>query len=184
MAFADDNEQDDVVSDVRPLGPPEDQLPGVVPLETVLNQSANVAVLLTGMRVYPRGVAMVLGVRLRQRLPGMDMWVFDDVFDHRRFEEPIDAAWQQGRLRWGFVFDGGAEIDNLGMSANEIYLHGGGGGGHEQSCDRDYWLSSLPPSGPLDVFCEWPRAGLPLTTQSLDAASILQAADRSRPLWT
>lgn len=183
MGFADDDEQDDVTE--RPLSePPEDRLPGIVSFEIVLNQSDDVAVLLTGMRVFPSGVAMVLGVRLRRRVRGMDMNVFDDVFDHRRFDEPADPAWQRGRLRWGFVFDDGSEVDNLDTTPSGIHLHGGGGGGNEQSCDRDYWLSSLPPSGSLDAFCEWTKAGLPRRTQSLDAGSIVQAAARSRRLWT
>lgn len=182
MAFVEDEQGD--VPERTLSGPPEDQLPGVLPFETVLNQSSEVAVLLTGMRAFAVGVAMVLGVRLRRSVRGRDTNVYDDVFDQRRSDEPADAAWQQGRLRWGFVLDGGDVVDSLGATAGGIHLHGGGGGGHEQSCDRDYWLSSLPPSGSLDAFCEWPRMGLPRTTWSLDAESIARAAARSRPLWT
>jgi hypothetical protein len=183
MTFREDDEQDDVAEPVG-FGPPEDQLPGVVPVEVVLAQSPEVAVLLTGMRAFPDGIAMVLGVRLRRRARGAGTELFDDVFDHRDSDEPPDPAWQQGRLRWGFVLDGGAEVDNLGATADRMQLHGGGGGGHEQSCDRDFWLSALPPSGPLEVFCAWPRMGLPRMTQSLDVEPIVQAAARSRPLWT
>ena len=182
MGFSEDDEQDDVAAR-RSFGPPEDQLPGVVPVEVVLGQSSEVAVLLTGMRAFPGGVAMVLGVRLRRRMPAMDVDLFDDVFDHRGPDETRDPAWQQSRLRWGFVLDGGAEVDNLGAAAGGMRLHGGGGSGGDQSCDRDFWLSTLPPSGPLQVFCAWPRMGLARTTGTLDADPVVQAAARSRPLW-
>ena len=163
--------------------PPEGQIPGVVPVELVLAQSPDVAVLLTGVRAFPSGVAVVLGVRMRRRVPGLDEQVWEDVFDHRRSDEAVDPVWQKSRLRWGFVFADGVEVNNLEVHPGEIYLHGGGGSGSEQSCDRDYWLSTLPSAGPLEVFCEWPRVGLPRTTTLLDAAPIRDAAVRARSLW-
>ena len=180
MGFTDDD--DDAAPDPTRLGPPTDQVPGVVPVEVVLGRSSDVAVLLTGMRAFPDGVAMVLGVRLRQRVAGVDVEAWDDMFDHGH-PEPGDSRWQEARLRWGFTFADGAGVSNLEAHPGGISLHGGGGSGSDQGCDRDYWLSPLPPAGPIQVFSEWPRAGLPLAVSIIDALPILEAAARSRALW-
>lgn len=181
MAIPDD-EHDDVPQPPQ-SNSPEDQIPGVVPIETVLAQSPDVAVLLTGVRAFRSGVAVVLGVRMRRHVPGLNEQVWEDIFDHRRADEAEDPLWQKSRLRWGFVFADGVEVNNLEVKADETNLYGGGGSGRERSCDRDYWLSSLPPAGPLEVFCDWPRVGLPRTTTLLEALPFRDAAARSRPLW-
>ena len=47
------------------MGPPEDVLPGVVPVELILARSTSTVVMLTGMRAFPSGLQMNLGVRVR-----------------------------------------------------------------------------------------------------------------------
>jgi hypothetical protein len=46
-------------------GAPNDILPGVVPVELILGRSDSTVVMLTGMRAFPTGLAMILGVRVR-----------------------------------------------------------------------------------------------------------------------
>ncbi len=71
-------------------GPPEDVLPGVVPLELVLGRSESTVVLLTGVRAFPTGLALTLGVRVRGPLRRRDLHseVFDGPYDH-----DMDHAW-------------------------------------------------------------------------------------------
>jgi hypothetical protein len=59
-------------------------------------------------------------------------------------------------------------------------LSGGAGGGRFH---QGYWVSPLPPSGPLALVCEWPAAGISLARHELDAQLILDAADRARALF-
>jgi hypothetical protein len=54
-------------------------------------------------------------------------------------------------------------------------LAGGGGGG---SFRQAYWVSPLPPSGPLALVYEWPAVGIPLSRHEIDAQLILDAAGR------
>jgi hypothetical protein len=59
-------------------------------------------------------------------------------------------------------------------------LRGGGGGGR---LDQGYWVSPLPPSGPVAIVCEWPAAGIPLVRHEVNARLMLDAADRARALF-
>lgn len=74
-------------------GPPEDVLPGVAPVELVLGRSETTVVLLTGVRAFPTGLAMTLGVRVRGRgrvgRGDLSGEVFDGPYSH-----DMDAAWR------------------------------------------------------------------------------------------
>jgi hypothetical protein len=158
-------------------GAPDDVLPGVVPVELIIGQSGSTAVMLTGMRAYPAGLGMQLGVRVRGRVHRRDLngEVFDGPYTH-----DMDADWQAGRLKWGFEFADGKRVTNVDPPWPTISDHvgpaswppgsdrvdpawepdwpvliGGGGGGGDRSVDRDYWLWPLPPLGPLRVACQW-----------------------------
>ncbi|WP_432498889.1 hypothetical protein [Kineococcus auxinigenes] len=178
-------------------GPPEDVLAGVVPLELVLGRSSSTVVTLSGVRAFPTGLSMRLGVRLRGRLSGVD--VYDEVFDnaHARVHEP---SWRRGRLKWGFELADGRRATNVDpWPGSELpdphgvppadwqparpVLHGGGGGGSPRSVDRDYWLWPLPPPGSLRVVCQWLDQGIEQSVHELDTEVFLQAAQRAQPLW-
>jgi len=46
-----------------------------------------------------------------------------------------------------------------------------------------WWAWPLPPKGPLEFVAEWPDLGIGESRAELDAALILEAADRSIRLW-
>jgi hypothetical protein len=178
---------------------PEDMVAGVVPVELVLGRSGSAAVILTGIRAFPTGLAMILGVRVRGKARTRDLHaeIFDGPFDHDR-----SAEWERGRLKWGFEFSDGVRVTNVDGSGwddwHEAFadgrpapdwrpgrplLVGGGGGGGSRSVDRDYWLWPLPPPGPLRVVCQWLDQDIELTVHDLDAGSFLDAAARAQPVW-
>jgi hypothetical protein len=183
-------------------GPPEDMLPGVVPVELVLGRSDTAVVFLTGVRAFPSGLAFQLSVRVRGRSRHRDLNsdVFTDAPNAHR-----ESDWQATRLKWGFQLADGQrvtnvdpspwmerrkpdqhrphEVDDRGWEPDHPVLHGGGGGGSSHAVDRDYWLWPLPPAGPLRVVCQWPSRGISQTVTDLDADPFLQAAARARPLW-
>lgn len=80
------------------MGPPDDVLPDVVPVELVLGRSASTVVALTGMRAFPNGPHMNLAVRVRGPVARRDLnsEVFDGPYGHG-----MDAQWQAGRLSGG-----------------------------------------------------------------------------------
>jgi hypothetical protein len=122
-------------------GPPEDVLPGVVPVELILGRSDSAVVMLTGMRAFPTGLGMRLYVRVRGRVHGgdLDSEIFDGPYTHDR-----DADWQTGRLKWGFELADGRRVTNVdpppepphydderfpSWAPDRPVLIGGGGGG-------------------------------------------------------
>ena len=90
--------------------PPEDILPGVVPVELVLGRSDSTAVLLTGIRAFSTGLQMNLAVRVRGRVARRDLnsEVFDGPYRH-----DMDPDWQAGRLKWGFELADGRRVTNV-----------------------------------------------------------------------
>lgn len=58
-----------------------------------------------------------------------------------------------------------------------------GGGGSREVYRQQYWLWPLPPRGGLLIACEWPNAGIELSTATISAELLHQAANRARTLW-
>lgn len=172
------------------LNPPEDVLPGVVPVELILGRSDRVVVMLTGMRAFATGLGMTLSVRSRVRTRRFD--VFSELFDEPHSQDQ-DDRWGRERLKWGFEFADGRRATSVGPwvpwsgSHDQVPSHpvlfGGGGGGGPKAADRDYWLWPLPPPGRLKVVCQWPMYGVDQTVQEIDGELLAAAADRARPIW-
>jgi hypothetical protein len=176
-------------------GPPDDVLPGVVPVELILGQSASTVVMLTGIRAFPTGLDMTLGVRVRSRPKRGDLHseVFGGPYDH-----DMDAGWQAGRLKWGFELADGVRVTNVdppldlpdrddegatSWEPDRPLLTDRGGGGGSRSVDHACWLWPLPPAGPLRVVCQWLDQDIDLTVTELDTQPLLDAAARAHPLW-
>jgi len=175
------------------LGPPGDEIGVAVPLALVLARSENTVVALRQATVHSQGVtldlvglARGLGRREASRLMH-EQHLFE-------VEEPTDAF-----LRIGLELPDGRRVSNLGVrgpggrfaSLDEpaelvFFEHGGGssgGGGGQLTVQRTFWLWPLPEAGAIQVFCEWPALGIPLTSVELDVAQLAEAKARVVPLW-
>jgi hypothetical protein len=191
--FPEPREPDDPELDESPqpvwLNPPEDVLPGVVPMELIIGRSEQAVVMLAGLRAFPTGLAMNLAVRTRVRVKRFDLndEVFDGPYRHDR-----DDDWRRDRLKWGFELADGRRATNVdpwvggdpGSLPDHPVLSGGGGGGSDRSVDRDYWLWPLPPAGPLKIVCQWLKLGIEPTVSEIDGALAVAAAARSQPVWS
>lgn len=80
------------------------------PVELTIGRSAQVAVMLTGMRASTTGIAMTLSVRSRVRMRRFDLndKVFDGLYCHDQ-----DEAWRRDHLKWGFEFADGRRATNV-----------------------------------------------------------------------
>jgi hypothetical protein len=175
--------------------------PGVAPVELALGSSASTAVFLLGMFVYPVGVAMRVGERTRGHGTSRADLEF---LDAMRSADGFGRGRRAGRLEWGFEFADGRRVvandefpdpgrgtdlatwlpDRPVLRSNGGRMSGYVGDGESWATqDGEYWLWPLPPPGPLRVFCRWPERDIELVEHELDAAPLLEAAKRARPLW-
>jgi hypothetical protein len=153
--------------------PPEAELPGIVPIDTLLlGRTGQAAVAVTGLSAFSAGIEIFLTARIRPQ-PG-----------------PPDLAGYRHSFRFGLQFsDGGKAVGNLGSRPDRdrepagpvLYSTAGGGGPH--SFVSRWWTWPLPPAGQLEFVCEWSAFGLAESRAGIDAQLILDAAQRSIRLW-
>jgi hypothetical protein len=176
-----------VVSPPAWIAPPQNVLPGIVPVQLIVARTDETVVAVAGVQAYPAGCSFTLSLRLRnlsvreeQRLP----YLFDST-------DPEDDPLAGDFLRFGVQFADGRKATTLdhppydpeGQEPDRPVLreHGGGGGG--AAWDMEYWLWPLPPAGPFAFVCAWPARGIAESRAEIDAASILEAAGRAAILW-
>lgn len=160
----------------RRAEPPENEVPVALPHNVLLARTDDVAVSLLGLQVCSTGVLFHVDVRVRasalRRL------------DHRLNE----LVWAHGprcsRFLLGVEFSDGRRASSLpGGSSGGVLLQSRGGGGGETSIDQSWWLSPLPPEGPLHLVVRCPDLGLPESMVELDGGEIRRAAERVVVLW-
>ncbi|GIJ43323.1 hypothetical protein Val02_02090 [Virgisporangium aliadipatigenens] len=159
--------------------PDEAVLPGAVPETTVLARTDDVVVALGDLHAYPNGFAFTLTVVLRepQREGG-------GRFLRHFHARPLPADF----LRFGLRFADGTVLTNLDPRPADPDEEGPrllpqGGSGGQRRHEQRYWVWPLPPSGPVDVVCEWPARGIPETTVALDGDVVREAAGRAVTLF-
>ena len=161
------------------IGRPESVIPCTLALELLIARNDRAAVAITGLWAYPAGFEFLVSGRVR---PGI-LWEYA--------EDYASAEAQGPGLRMGIQFATGAKATNLrGLPCSDVdsrsdgpsmsmIMSGGGRGGFEWR----YWVSPLPPLGPLAFVCEWPAFDIEETQASIDAETIREAAGRSIQLW-
>jgi hypothetical protein len=93
-------------------------------------------------------------------------------------------------LRVGVQFADGRTATSVGGHDRPVggpvmdALRGGGSGRRGESrFHQGYWISPLPPPGPVAVVCEWPAVEIPVVHQEIDARMILDAAEKARAIF-
>jgi hypothetical protein len=168
-----DGELDDDA--LRRTRTPENELPVALSENVLLARTDDAVVALRGMHVYSTGLAFDLSVRVRPgSLSGIELH---------------DVLWRPGPgappLLLGLELADGTRVDNVGEPGwgGDVVFTQGGGTGSEYSVDHSWWLSPLPPAGPLTVVVRCPDLGLTETSTVLDGTAIRAAADRVVALW-
>jgi hypothetical protein len=127
--------------------------------------------------VHTTGVLLELAVRCRA-----------DVVAERRLPELVFAHGEAPNLLLGLELADGRRVSNLdgfhGVPApDEVFFHPAGGGGGQLSVEQSWWLSPVPPAGPLSVVVRCDALGIPETRTVLDAAPLAAAAAGVVELW-
>jgi hypothetical protein len=164
----------------HPWHPPEAELPGIVPIDTLhFDRSEQAAVAIIGIAAYARGFEFCLARRIRPGTPGLDQDPTPEMRTRRRRESedfPVSVQFSDGRTAVSGRPGGDSE-----PTGPILQRRGGGGTSHSQLLR--WWVWPLPPAGPLEFICQWPVYGIGETRVGLDGQLILDAALRSVQLW-
>jgi hypothetical protein len=162
----------------HPWNPPEAELPGIVPIDTLhFDRSEQAAVAIIGISAYARGFEFFLARRIRPGTPGLDQDPTPDMV--RRGEPadfPVSVQFSDGRTAISGRPRGDSE-----PTGPLLQSRGGGGTSHSQLLR--WWVWPLPPAGPVEFICQWPVYGIGETRIGIDGQLILDAARRSVQLW-
>jgi hypothetical protein len=175
------------------MGPPEHVAPGVALLELMLVNVGRHTVWIGHADVYPSGLALRVDLHGREPAPpglesGPGTWRFGVQFSDGRKA----TSFGLGAFSVG---GGGTVAASVSRAATAVARgHGGsspegpllrpqGGAGSRTVWRQGYWLWPLPPPGDLLIACEWPNAGIELTTATFSADVLRDAASRAQELW-
>src|ERR1700691_1743034 len=162
-------------------GAPHGVIPGIVSITRVLAQSEQGAIGVTHLAVYPRYFSVSLlvfridgdWVRGLSRTSGLGLrsWVLGVVFSDG--SEAGSAQEEVAARAWAAQ-----------EQAGQPMMHGGPGRGGEDWWQEAYWIWPLPPLGSVTLTCEWREVGIEPARWDLDSQLILDAAGRSRVIWS
>jgi hypothetical protein len=159
---------------------PENEIPVAVPLNTVLARTDDIALALLGLQVYSTGLSVDLALRARvpPTGPQRDLGQFLFGPPHRTAGLLVGLEFADGRriTNTGPPFAGATDEDGF-------VFHPGGGSGGTLAADQSWWLSPLPPAGPLRIVVRCEPLGIAETSTVIDGTAIVQAAARVVELW-
>lgn len=168
---------------------PQNVLGEPVPITFLLARSTNAAVQIQHLTAFPEGFEF--RVVARCRLVG-DVWdPMHGLAGYRGRPGARGLEMSDEILRFGIQFADGSKATNLGppmlgppdqAQRGPMLQHAGGSSGGSVA-ETTFWVWPLPPPGPLAFVCEWPKFGIPLTRQEVDANLIREAAKRVIELW-
>lgn len=183
----DDEERGSRVRALRGRMPPRNELPAHVDTPQVVHQDANLLVGLMA-EAFTTGLRLTVQIRLARRPTRFPAGPPVSV---RRHAERLSGAFSASdrRLQVGVVLADGRRLvgteqlhflrqDAALLPGTPILAHLGDRGDGPLSVDVSYWLTPLPPSGPLVLALRGADLGLPETTAALDGAAISAAVSR------
>jgi len=170
---------------------PDNEIPAGVGVAALLGRTENAAVGITQLEAFSTGFRFNVAVRAR-RLPAEFArgGLFMLISGHGRHGAEVPL---ENRLLLGVEYANGDRASNLedmrlpGEETDDderrLILSHHGGGGSDLTVDQSYWVSPLPPEGPVTFVLSWPGFGMAESRTEIDSAPIRAAAARSVHLW-
>jgi len=165
---------------LRRFGPPENEVPVAVPLNAVLARTGDVALALLRLQVYSTGLTFDLILRCRASAVSGGRGLDTILWRHGPEASPLLV---------GLEFPDGRRVTSAGRpfpgsaGPDDVVFHESSSSGGGLSCDQSWWLSPLPPGGPLRLVVRCEPLGIADTTTELDGAAIAAAAAGVTELW-
>jgi hypothetical protein len=161
---------------LRRQGAPRNEIPGVVPLNRTLVRTDDVVLALLRLQVYSTGLTMELAVGARPTAERRDRRL------HR--ELSADPRRSRGALLVGVeLADGRRVISRTGDLIDIGVVLRPAGSWSGGSMSRTWWLSPLPPTGPLTVVISCADLGIEETSTVISGELIERAAADVVTLW-
>ncbi|MEU4243681.1 hypothetical protein [Actinoplanes sp. NPDC026619] len=173
------------------MSAPENEFPGSAGISALLGRTADAAVGIGEFAGFSTGFRFTLAVRLRRPRPEFARGgLFGLLSAHVHPGVAIPPA---SRLLLGLEYADGRRADTLrdrraegpGSAPDDeqlLFTQQSGGGG-DTSVDQTYWVSPLPPAGPVTFVLSWPSFGMAEIRTEVDGTAIRAAAGRSEQLW-
>lgn len=170
----------------RSWDPPEMEFPASVPIGTrPFGRSEQTAIAITGILAYSNGFEIFLTRLRRQDAPGF--------YEDLELGAPSGTLVHPESFRFSVEFSDGRTVTHDGPYGRSsprpqgdaepiepiLCSRGGGGTSHYQL--MRWWVSPLPPSGPVEFICQ---LGTREIRGGIAAHSILDAAQRSFQVWS
>jgi hypothetical protein len=155
--------------------PPTGYVGGWVPWTVVLAKSADMYAALQDFEAFPTGVRFTLRARFR---PG----TFDPIPAPGK---PSLLPGTPGGPSFAVTFSDGRRGKSEPGSADDggVILQYFRGSGGSDEWWMAYWLSPLPPPGPLTWHVAWPEMSTPGDSVVVDSSELIEAAEDARALW-
>jgi hypothetical protein len=163
----------------RRFEPPDNEMPVAVPLNVLLARTDALAIAVLGASVYSTGIAFDLVVRLRSSRDEAEFGLDGLIWRHG------PRARDEGLL-FGVEFADGQRATNLhqGPPAGAgPLLSGRGGSGGQRSIEQGWWLTPVPPVGPLRFVVRCPALGVEETVTEVDVTPLNRASRDVVELW-
>lgn len=172
------------------MSPPENEFPAGLGVTVLLASTDDVAVGLSQADAFSTGFRFNLAVRVRLLPPGR---IQGELFMHITAHVPELGIPLEDRLLVGIEYSDGRRASTLGdiwtfspsaeIDSDTLVLVPQGGGGSELAVDQGFWVSPLPPPGPVTVVVAWPGFGIEETRTVLDGDTLRAAAANIKTLW-
>ena len=158
---------------LRRMGAPDNELPVALPVNALLARTGDAAIAVMGLQVYSTGVSMTLLVRVREALS-----------PRRGLHELVHGFGGPGLLV-GVGLADGRRVASGGVARNDpdLVWQPTGGSGDDRSVEQGWWLSPLPPDGPLTLVVRCPELGVEEVATEFDGTAVRAAAAGVVELW-
>ena len=173
----------------RPPAPPSNEIPRTIAVHSPLGRGPDAALFITSAQAYRGGVQFTVAVRLRRPTEHQPLNLMTQ-FMGGPTRDTVDP---EGRLLIGVELSDGRRavmVNGLRPSSEEaadpaaVTLAWTPGGMHtELAAEARYWMTPLPPPGPLLMVLRWLELGIEETITELDGTSITAAGHDAEVLW-
>jgi hypothetical protein len=163
--------------------PPDDIVPGQPDLNLQLGVTDRIGAILNRFRVWPTGIQCILSMRVgaatgRERLP-MPRFL-PDLINATPASTALTVEYADGATGTSTQHPG---LRDRGPGDDDVILIASGTGTNGWF-EITYWISPLPPPGPVAFRLLWPAIALTGFEAYVDAEPLRSAATEAIPLWS